>query len=66
LLKGEKTSIIHNLTFQISGQEKKASGRLFLIVTPNGSLKFQIDFVKASQFIQYSGEEQSSGKAPKR
>ncbi|QHT70759.1 DUF4099 domain-containing protein [Rhodocytophaga rosea] len=46
LLKGEKTGIIHNITFIISGQEKKASARLYLIVAPDHSLKFQMDFIK--------------------
>ncbi len=62
LLKGEKTDIIHNITFIIEGKEKRASGRLFLIITPAGALKFQIDFVKTAEALLHSAEDEAGGK----
>ncbi|MDO1450757.1 DUF4099 domain-containing protein [Rhodocytophaga aerolata] len=54
LLKGEKTSIMPNLTMVILGKERRAAGRLFLIIEPDGRLKFRVEFVKAHQTMQQS------------
>jgi hypothetical protein len=54
LLKGEKTSIIPNLTMVILGKERRATGRLFLIIEPDGKLKFRVEFVKANQAMHQS------------
>lgn len=54
LLKGEKTSIISNIMMVILGKERKAAGRLFLIIESDGTLKFQVEFVKSYHAIEQS------------